>query len=255
MGVSVLFLAILACNLPRTTPAEPTTDPMVAVQKTYSVALEQSPTIELSATLTSLSPLFPTSDFTETSEVISAPGFAYVTLSQATNCRVGPSTAYDIVDSFLAGQTIEVAGKHPTDNYWYVHSPNKPNVYCWMWGYYASGGNLGNVPVFTPPPSPTPLPVIFISNTPTSTDEPVPATFTSIPPTPTPTDTPVPPTPTPTDTSLPTPTDTSLPTPTDTSLPTPTDTPVPPTPTPTIFSPDTPTSTCVPGPTAVPGGC
>jgi hypothetical protein len=62
------------------------------------------------------------------------------------------------VDTFLVGQTIEVLGKHPFDNYWFVRSPNNVSVNCWMWGFYATGGNLGNVSVLTPPPSPTPVP-------------------------------------------------------------------------------------------------
>lgn len=66
---------------------------------------------------------------------------------------------FTLVDTFLVGQTIEVIGKHPFDNYWYVRSPKNPSINCWLWGFYATGANLGNVPVLTPPPTFTPAPV------------------------------------------------------------------------------------------------
>jgi len=161
--LSAIFMIIIqACNLPSSAPVDetPTLDPLIAAQLTIT-ALAQTqavPTETAQPTFTSLPTLSPTPEFTATSAFTSTPTFAYVTLSEATNCRVGPGTAFSLVDTFLVGQTIEVVGKHPFDNYWYVRSPNNPNVYCWLWGFYATGANLNNVPVLTPPPSPTPAP-------------------------------------------------------------------------------------------------
>jgi hypothetical protein len=114
--------------------------------------------VEVLPTFTELPTLSPTPANTATPAFTATPTFAYITLSEATNCRFGPGVAFDLVDTFLVGQTIEVIGKHPFENYWYVRSPNNPSVYCWMWGQYATGANLNNVPVLTPPPSPTPAP-------------------------------------------------------------------------------------------------
>ena len=137
---TILYLIVIsmfilqACNLPSNSPTnEPTEDPLIAAEMTITALAGQVTPTEAPPTFTALPTLTPTPEFTPTPASTSTPSFAYVTLSEATNCRIGPGLAYDLVDTFLVGQTIEVVGKHPSDNYWYVHSPNNPNVYCWMW--------------------------------------------------------------------------------------------------------------------------
>lgn len=157
--IVMIMLVLQACNLPNAAATEePTVDPMVAVDLTLTAVAGLTTPTEALPTFTPLPSLTPTLASTATPNFTPTPSFAYVTLSEATNCRVGPGLVYELVDTFLIGQTIEVVGKHPFDNYWYVRSPNNANVYCWMWGFYATGANLNNVPVLTPPPSPTPLP-------------------------------------------------------------------------------------------------
>jgi hypothetical protein len=160
--VSLIVMVVLilqACNLPDAAATEePTLDPLIAAGMTLTAAAELNPPTEVPPTFTPLPTLSSTPEFTLTPNFTPTPSFAYVTLSEATNCRVGPGVAFNLVDTFLVGQTIEVIGKHPFDNYWYVRSPNNAAVYCWLWGFYATGANLNNVPVLTPPPTPTPLP-------------------------------------------------------------------------------------------------
>ena len=160
LSLTTLFVFILqACNLPSGAPTEePTPDPLIAAQMTITALAGQSTPTEIPPTLTAIPTLSSTPELTATPAFTSTPSFAYVTLSEATNCRVGPAVSFDLVDTYLVGQTIEVIGKHPFDNYWYVRSPNNPNIYCWLWGFYATGANLGNVPVLTPPPTYTPAP-------------------------------------------------------------------------------------------------
>ena len=158
--LTIIFILILqACNLPSgAATEEPTADPMLAVGLTLTSMAELNPPTEALPTFTSLPPFTPTPEFTVTPNFTPTPTFAYVTLSTATNCRTGANTDFAIVDTFDVGVTIEVVGKHPFDNYWYVRSPKNPAVYCWMWGAYATGANLNNVPVVTPPPTFTPAP-------------------------------------------------------------------------------------------------
>ena len=154
----MVMVILQACNLPNSAATEePAVDPMVAVGMTLTAVAELNPPTEVPS-FTPLPTLSPTTAFTSTPNFTPTPTFAYVTLSEATNCRVGPGVAYGLVDTFLVGQTIEVVGKHPFDNYWYVRSPNNAAVYCWMWGFYATGANLNNVPILTPPPTFTPSP-------------------------------------------------------------------------------------------------
>jgi len=152
-----------ACNLPNASQTqESEIDPLAAAEMTITAlagSATQAATQEVLPTFTELPTLSPIPEFTATPAFTATPSFAYITLSEATNCRVGPAVAFNLVDTFVVGQTIEVVGKHPFDNYWYVRSPKNANIYCWMWGQYATGANLGNVPVLTPPPTYTPAPV------------------------------------------------------------------------------------------------
>lgn len=155
----IVVFILQACNLPSSaTDGTPTVDPLIAAQETITALAELNTPTQALPTFTPPPTLSPTPEFTATSALTSTPTFAYVTLSEATNCRVGAGQAFPLVDTFLVGQTIEVVGKHPFDNYWYVRSPNNASVYCWMWGFYATGANLNNVPVLTPPPTYTPVP-------------------------------------------------------------------------------------------------
>ena len=156
---AMFALVLQACNLPGNAPtSEPTADPLLAAQMTITALAGQSTPTNVPPTFAPLPTLSPTPESTSTPAFTPTPSFAYVTLSEATNCRVGPAISFSLVDTFLVGQTIEVIGKHPFDNYWYVRSPNNSSVYCWLWGFYATGGNVGNVPVLTPPPTYTPAP-------------------------------------------------------------------------------------------------
>ena len=157
--LAVFALLLQACNLPgNAATGEPTLDPLVAAQMTITALAGQTTPTESLPTFTALPTLTSAPESTSTPVFTATPSFAYVTLSEATNCRVGPAVSFSLVDTFLTGQTIEVIGKHPFDNYWYVRSPNNPSVYCWLWGFYATGANLGSVPVLTPPPTYTPAP-------------------------------------------------------------------------------------------------
>jgi hypothetical protein len=159
--ILLLALVVQACNLPGAQATE-TADPLLAAQMTIT-ALSQNQPVEPSATL-SVGPVFSsTPELTFTPAFTGTPTFAYITLSQATNCRVGADVSFELIDTFQVGQTIQVLGKHPFDNYWYVKSPNNPNVNCWMWGQYATGANLDNVPVLAPPATYTPQPTATTS--------------------------------------------------------------------------------------------
>jgi hypothetical protein len=158
---ALILVFLQACNLPGGAPeGTPTVDPLEAAALTVTAAAVQA---NVTATFTASPEFTFTPAFTATPAFTSTPSFAYVTLSENTNCRTGPAQAYPLVDTFLIGQTIEVIGKNSTNEYWYIRSPNNQSVFCWMWGFYAKGGNLGNVPVFTPPPSPTAAPSFDVS--------------------------------------------------------------------------------------------
>ncbi len=100
----------------------------------------------------------PTITPTFTPVFTATPAVPQVSVSVATNCRVGPGRVYDRVGALLVDQVAEVIGRNQVGNYWYIREPTR-NVTCWLWGEYATvTGNLTVLPVYTPPPTPTPMP-------------------------------------------------------------------------------------------------
>jgi hypothetical protein len=89
----------------------------------------------------------------------STPLVPLISVSVATNCRVGPGRVYDRVGALLVGEMAEVYGRNDQGTYWYIRNPDSNGGFCWLWGEYATlSGNLGVLPVYTPPPTPTPSP-------------------------------------------------------------------------------------------------
>jgi len=168
-AVAALLVATLACASPSVSVLTP--DPnyintavaqtIVAVltqtgQPVIPVTGENSPTPEL-PTFTPTVTLSPTPFFTAT------PATPQITVSVATNCRVGPGKIYDRVGALLVGEFAEVFGVDPTGTYWYIRNPDQTSGYCWVWGEYAVlAGNVSALPIFTPPP-PTPIPAFQAS--------------------------------------------------------------------------------------------
>ena len=171
LTVTVLVLVSLACVVPSLSVA-PTPLPgamETQVAQMIVVALTQTaqsipPTpIPTDTPPFTFTPELPT--FTPTVTVTPSPVFTptsaipLISVSVATNCRVGPGRVYDRVGALVVGQTAEVIGRNNAGNYWYIRNPNRTTDFCWLWGEYATvTGNLAALPVFTPPPTPTPMP-------------------------------------------------------------------------------------------------
>ena len=80
-----------------------------------------------------------------------------ISVSVPTNCRLGPGKAYDQVGALMVGETVQVYARSSLGNYWYIHNPDSPSKFCWVWGEYATvTGYISTLPVYTPPPTPTP---------------------------------------------------------------------------------------------------
>jgi uncharacterized protein YgiM (DUF1202 family) len=139
--VGVLTLGVLACTLPTGAPTQ--VDPNAAL--TEAVATLQAET-QTAATPTSA----PTSAATS--------GPPTVTVSSVTNCRTGPSTAYDLVMTFDVGMTGTVVAKYSPANYWIINYPGGGSATCWLWGQYATViGDTSKLQEAVPPPMPPTL--------------------------------------------------------------------------------------------------
>jgi hypothetical protein len=121
--------------------------PVDPVGSPLPTSTPEAPTATPTATLS------PTPVFTATSLI------PLISVSVATNCRVGPGRVYDRVGALLVGEVAEIVARNPVGNYWYIRNPDQTNGLCWLWGEYATvTGNFAALPVYTPPPTPTPVP-------------------------------------------------------------------------------------------------
>ncbi len=166
-AVMVLLIAALAC----TSPTISTSDANLigtTVAQTIVAGLTQTiqpliPNTGVGSPTNTFTPapptLTPTATLSPTLLFTATPLVPQITVSVATNCRVGPGKVYDRVGALLIGEVAEVFGKDATGTYWYIRNPDKSPEYCWLWGQYASfAGNLAALPIYTPPPTPTPIP-------------------------------------------------------------------------------------------------
>lgn len=166
LSVTVLLIVSLACALSSSTPTQDVNSILAtAMMQTMVSALTQTAQavvpVDLIDTPTATFTLIftPTETLTPSPVFTATPIVPQVSVSLATNCRVGPGKVYDRVGALLIGQVAEVIGRDTTGNYWYIRNPNQSNGFCWLWGEYATvTGNFAALPMFTPPPTPTPVP-------------------------------------------------------------------------------------------------
>lgn len=161
-AVTVLLITALACSTQVSTV--PTLDPNsinTSIAQTVSVGTTQTAQafIALASPTPSLVPPTATPTLSPTPEFTATPSVPLITVSVATNCRVGPGRIYDRIGALLVGEVAEVVGRDSAGNYWYIRNPDRPDGFCWLWGEYATlVGNTVALPIYTPPPTPTPIP-------------------------------------------------------------------------------------------------
>lgn len=126
------------------TPAAPNEN-VSTTTPTFTITSEPA-----TITVTSTETVTPSPVYTPTSFI------TLITVSVPTNCRIGPGRVYPRQGALLVGETVEVFGRDPSNEYWYIRNPDDVNEYCWVWGEYATlTGPFMFLPIFTPPPTPT----------------------------------------------------------------------------------------------------
>ncbi|KAF0111383.1 MAG: Uncharacterized protein FD147_990 [Chloroflexi bacterium] len=160
----IMILSLAACNIPLGKVTAPDLQATVAAE----VAIAQSAMTIVAATLNAGAQIIPTNTvaveplvtftptLTPTITLSPTPEGVFLTLSKDTNCRKGPLAVFQAVTTVKAGQTVEVVGRNPENDTYYVKNPNSPGSFCWLWGQFATlTGNQVSLPVFTPQPTPT----------------------------------------------------------------------------------------------------
>jgi hypothetical protein len=65
-------------------------------------------------------------------------GDVTVTVSVATNCRLGPDQNFASVYGMPVGQVAKVVAKNSYSGYWIIEIPGQNGQTCWLWGQYAT---------------------------------------------------------------------------------------------------------------------
>src|SRR5512143_1518733 len=142
LSVTVLLVAALACS---TNVIAPTPDQnQIATMVAQTVVAVQTQTGQGFIPNTGSSPtplpftpevptMTPTVTLTPTPIFTATPLVPLISVSVATNCRVGPGKVYDRVGALLVGETAEVVGRDATGAYWFIRNPDHINGYCWLW--------------------------------------------------------------------------------------------------------------------------
>ncbi len=79
------------------------------------------------------------------------PSVPQLRVTSATNCRTGPSAAYDLVFTANPGLEYTIIGQYNRGGYWIVANPVGGT--CWLWAQNAVvGGNTAVLPAYPAPP-------------------------------------------------------------------------------------------------------
>ena len=149
IAFSVLLIAILACNAPNGQQLSPSDLAATITAQALTLQVPSNTPAPLAVTFTG------------------TPSAPEVRVTSNTNCRTGPSTAYDLVFTLNPGQTVPVVGKNTPTNYWIIN--NASGGTCWLWGQnVVVTGDTSILPEYPPPPVPT----AKFTKTPKPTSEP-----------------------------------------------------------------------------------
>lgn len=157
----LLCLLLAACNMP-TTDSDEDLNSQAATIVAMTLAAESTDTPIIKNT-----PLpSPTLSVTDTPKPTITPTYSVpmLSISENTNCRSGPGQSFNILITLLAGASVEIVGKHATENYWVVKVEGLDEP-CWVWGEFAStSGSTWVVTPMTPPATAAPQPAGQPSN-------------------------------------------------------------------------------------------
>ena len=152
-----LIVAILACNIPGTTPPLSVNDQAAtSIAATLLAQAQNGGDVPITATASNTAR--PSSTSTRAGTLTITPTFStpMLTVLESTNCREGPGQDYSIVFTYLPNKKLEILGRYEPTNFWLVKSEESGTGNCWLWGEYVEvAGSYESVPSVTPPPTAT----------------------------------------------------------------------------------------------------
>lgn len=175
--ITCLFLAVAmipllaACGQPKaTSPATGQSVPLetqVAAAVAATMAQQTVIAKAVAGTLTSLptdilaftstaTPV-PTASLPPADTLTPSPAVPMAKVTIMTNCRSGPTTAYDVLGILNVGESAQVVGRSLLTDTMIIKLPSRTSVTCWLWAQNASVvGNISSLPIIPIPATPTP---------------------------------------------------------------------------------------------------
>lgn len=163
--ISILILSTLACGLENIQVVEsPNLEATITAQAALlqqggQPAAGQDPAQQVVIVVTATPEVgVATTEQVQPAAVLPpATGDVTVTVTTATNCRLGPGQNFNIVYGMPIGQVAKVVAKNSYSNYWIIEVPGKPGQTCWLWGQYAViNGDTSLLKEVVTPTSPAP---------------------------------------------------------------------------------------------------
>ncbi len=159
LAILVLIGAILACNMPGTTPSISVNDQAgTIIAETLQAQTPSTEEVSIRGTSPVTTTTTALSTTTSASTLTITPTYStpMLTVIEQTNCREGPGQDYEILFSYLAKKKLEIIGRYDPTNFWLVKAPESRTGTCWLWGQYVElSGSYWVVPTLTPPPTAT----------------------------------------------------------------------------------------------------
>ena len=87
---------------------------------------------------TSTVPPAPTASPTPANTLTPTSSVPMVSVSLTTNCRSGPTTAYDVLGVLNVGESARVVGRSLLTDTMIIQLPSRPGLTCWLWAQNAS---------------------------------------------------------------------------------------------------------------------
>jgi hypothetical protein len=163
--VLILVASLPGCSGVTSNPSQNSVEPLqtqVARVVVSTLAAYTVQAVGMTATRAAMPTSTPdftfTPSLTPTATLTPTPSVPMVRVSATSNCRTGPTTAYNQLGVFHVGETAQVVGRSIYSDTWIVQLPSNPAITCWLWAGNATVvGDTSKLPVIPLPSTPTPL--------------------------------------------------------------------------------------------------
>ena len=156
-GICILILAVLACNLNKSSPSslsQAAINTVVAqTMQAFESASPTAPAVLLNTPALNTPVLSTPTLMTPVSTTPSPSATPMAVIKAVTYCLAGPAETYNGITNLNPNQTAAVLGKDSAGDYWLIQTASGE---CWVAAQYVViTGNTQNIPTVTPPPTTT----------------------------------------------------------------------------------------------------